>query len=105
MNDFETTLEELENKVKEATKAEDAAKYAEAYKAMKEADTLEWREAQKNDVEIRKAKSGFWGMVISGGIAAILTSAIKVFGDLVFQTSAQEFESEGNVANYRKHRR
>lgn len=102
---METTLDELDEKIREAENGEEAKKYAEAYKAKLEADTLEWRETQKNDVEVRKSKLAFWGTVIAGGLGAAIAAGIKVIGDLAFQKSAQEYEDEDAYVNYRKHKR
>lgn len=100
-----STLVELDQKIKEAETGEEAKKYAEAYKALLEADTLEWREAARNDVESKKGKLAFWGTVIAGGIGAAIAAGIKVLGDLAYQRSAQEFEDQDAYVNYRKHKR
>jgi hypothetical protein len=102
---LEETLDILDDRIREAEDGKEAREYAEAYKLKLEADSLEWREAQKLCVEKQKNKLVFWGTVIAGAIGAAITSGIKVIGDLKYQEIAQKFEDEGAFVNYQKHKR
>ena len=105
MEILEETLDILDDRIREAEDGKEAKEYAEAYKLKLEADSLEWREAQKLSVEKQKNKLVFWGTVIAGAIGAAITGGIKVVGDLMYQKNCQEFEDSGAYANYQKHKR
>lgn len=105
----ETTLEYLDEKIRTAKDGKDAEGFAKAYQAKKEADTLEWREAKKLDVERQKNKYTFIGNVLGSVLGSItgtgLAAFIKMKGDLVFQKNAQVWEDAGHYVNYRKGKR
>ena len=98
-----STLEELDDKIRNAENGEEAKQYAEAYKTMLEADTLEYRETAKLDTEVKKARFGFFGALIAG-IATVGAVVLRLIGELLFQERAQKFEDEGAYVNYKKHK-
>lgn len=101
----EGTLEYLDRRMREAKDGKDAEGFAKAYQARLEADTLEWREAKKLDVERSKNRSQLVGMFIGQVIGVALGNFIKVKGDLIFQRNAMRYEDAGHYVNTRKWKR
>lgn len=98
-----STLDELDEKIRSAENGEEAKQYAEAYKTMLEADTLEYRETAKLDTEVKKARLGFFGALIAG-IATVGAVILRILGELKYQDNAQKYEDEGAYINYKKHK-
>lgn len=95
----------LQDMIKETDSGDEAKKFAEAYKTMKEANTQEWQETERLNTELKKSKWLFRGTVAAAAIGAAITGFLKLFGDLKYQENCQKYEDEGAYCNYMKHKR
>ena len=101
---FVSTLEDLDEKIRTADSGDEAKKYAEAYKAVQEADNEVWKETLKNDTERSKNKWIFWGTVTAAAIGALITGGLRIMGDLAKVDKIATYEKNDDIIiNQRKY--
>lgn len=99
-----STLEELDDKIRNAENGEEAKQYAEAYAKVVEADASEWKETLKNDTERSKNKLVFWATIIAAGVGAAVTGGLRIIGDLAKVDRIAKYEKEDDIIiNQRKY--
>lgn len=104
-NDNKTTLEILDEKMRNSKTGEEAKEFAEAYKARTEAENYRSIERERIKMENRKSRRSAGSAIGAAALGALLTGGIKVVGDLIFQGRCQRYEDQGAYCNYTKHKR